>query len=88
MNICLQTLEVCANARSAQEPENVIKNEIHTNFLTKAWPCQDPTILYTKRLFIGRKSNTKIHVLTLWGMLQLLLLGELIENQNSDFVMA
>ena len=34
-NICLQTLEVGANDRSAQEFQNSLKNEVHTKFLTE-----------------------------------------------------
>jgi hypothetical protein len=49
INICLQTLEVGANDKSAQQLENALKNEVHTNFLTEIWPFEDPTILYLKR---------------------------------------
>ena len=37
-SICLQTLKVGANDRSAQELQNDLYNEIHTNFLTEVWP--------------------------------------------------
>ena len=33
LNICLQTLEVGANDRSAQELQNALKNKVHTNFV-------------------------------------------------------
>jgi hypothetical protein len=42
--ICLQTLKVGANDRSAQELQNVLKNEVHTKFLTKLWAFENVDI--------------------------------------------
>jgi hypothetical protein len=36
-SICLQTLKVGANDRSAQELQNAVYNEVHTKFLKKLW---------------------------------------------------
>jgi hypothetical protein len=42
--ICLQTLKVGANDRSAQELQNGLKNEVHTKFLTKLWEFENVDI--------------------------------------------
>jgi hypothetical protein len=43
-SICLQTLKVGANDRSAQEFQNGIYNEVHTKFLTKLWAFENVDI--------------------------------------------
>ena len=45
INICLHTLEVDANERSAQEHENIISNEDPANFWTEIWSFEDTAIL-------------------------------------------
>ena len=41
ISICLQTLKVGANDRSAQELQNGLYNEVHTKFLTKLWAFEN-----------------------------------------------
>jgi hypothetical protein len=45
-SICLQTLKVGANDRSAQELQNglYMENEVHTKFLTKLWAFENEDI--------------------------------------------
>ena len=43
-SICLQTLKVGANDRSAQEFQNGLQNEVHTKFLTKLWAFENVDI--------------------------------------------
>jgi hypothetical protein len=43
-SICIQTLKVDANDRSAQELQNGLYNEVHTKFLTKLWAFENVDI--------------------------------------------